>query len=390
MELMMPLKDRYVQLAGSAKVDVDRAVLTKSHAVVREIVRGVLKAGGGLVVGVGEDVRFDSGDADSAQLFDWTVLDEVERFSRALTQVGRTMAQRGAVVITSQKNLGRIPESRRAAWEYLVGSNAVAVRQLEVDWSAAAYIRQHQAAAGDGLVILGGGEGVEHSASLYVERGRVVVPLDADLGAFYKDGTGGARRLHHYALSKPERFVLRDAQTYCNALQLTSMTGAAEPAAVASRVIELLTRFAIPTAFCVRLLDPRSANFTAVQNFFDNTVRPSLAELGIQDIEMGRTPATEGFMNLEIFQQLHYVDVAVADLTDLRQNNFLEAGYALGRPLPVIFTAIEGTQLPFDSHAIPTFFWKADEPDNERRRKFLDHWRLYVHRAPLVRKRELG
>ena len=386
----MSLKERYIQLAGSTKDNVDRTVLAKSHAVVREIVKGVLKVGGGLVVGVGEDLRLETANPDSARLFDWTVLDEVERFSRASGELGQKMVQPGAVVVTSQKNLGRIPEARRAAWEYLVGSNAIAVRPLEVDWSAAAYIRVHQAAAGHGLVILGGGEGVEHAASLYVERGRVVVPLDADLGSFYGDGTGGARRLYHYALSKPERFVLRDAQTYCNALQLTSMAGTAEATVVASRVIELLARFATPTAFCVRLLDPSSANFNSVQNFFDNTIRPGLTELGFQDIEMGRTPATEGFMNLEIFQSLHYVDVAVADLTDLRHNNFLEAGYALGRPLPVIFTAMDGTKLPFDTHAIPTFFWKADEPDVTRRKKFLEHWNLYVNRASLVRRRELG
>ncbi|HVZ32855.1 MAG TPA: hypothetical protein VG963_10535, partial [Polyangiaceae bacterium] len=189
---------------------------------------------------------------------------------------------------------------------------------------------------------------------------------------------------------RPERFVLRDAQDYCNALQLTSMAGTTEPPAVAARVVELLERFAIPTAFCVRLLNQTSPNFNAVQNFFDNTVRPGLAELGLLDIEMGKTPATEGFMNLEIFQHLHYVDVAVADLTDLRQNNFLEAGYALGRPLPVIFTAMAGTQLPFDTHAIPTFFWEPNDSDVDRRRKFLEHWHLYVGRAPLVKRRELG
>jgi hypothetical protein len=386
----MGLDKRYIQIAGSTKESVDREVLARSHAAVRALVTGVLKAGGGLIVGAGEDLRLDASNPSTARLFDWTVLDEVERFSRALDGVGKKMPHAGALVITSQKNLSRIPETRRAGWEYLVGSKAIAVRPLEVDWSAAAYIRQHQAAAGHGLVILGGGEGVEHSASLYVERGRVVVPLDADLGAFYGDGTGGARRLYNYALSRPERFVLRDAQDYGASLQLISLNGSVDTATVAGRVVALLERFATPHAFCVRLLNPAVDVFSSVQNFFDNTVRPGLGELGFRDLEMGRAAATEAFINSEIFELLHYADVAVADLTGLRPNNFLEAGYALGRPLPVIFTAMEGTVLPFDTQAVPTFFWKRDETDVERKRKFLEHWRLYVNRPSIVRRRELG
>jgi hypothetical protein len=111
---------------------------------------------------------------------------------------------------------------------------------------------------------------------------------------------------------------------------------------------------------------------------------------GFRDLEVGRYAATESFMNLEIFELLHYADAVVADLTGLRQNNFLEAGYALGRPLPVIFTAMEGTSLPFDTQAVPTFFWKPDDTDVERRRAFVEHWRLYVERPPIVRRRELG
>jgi hypothetical protein len=235
----MGLHKRYIQIAGSTKETVDRDLLAKSHAAVRSIVTGILKAGGGLIVGAGEDARLDESDPNTARLFDWTVLDEVERFSRSLDDVGATLPHPGALVITSQKNLSRIPETRRARWEYLVGSKAIRVHPLEVEWSAAAYIRQHQAAAGHGLVILGGGEGVEHSASLYVERGRVVVPLDPDLGAFYGDGTGGARRLYNYALSRPERFVLRDAQDYAAALQLSSLSGGADAAKVAERVVAL-------------------------------------------------------------------------------------------------------------------------------------------------------
>ena len=222
----MELQSRYIQLAGSAKEDVDRAVLAKSHAAVRAITSEILRAGGGLLVGVGEDVRFEANIPDSSRLFDWTVLDEVARHVKSLEALGQRPKAALVRVITSQKNIDKIPLMRGVDWEYLLSSGAVDSQPLEVNWSAAAYIRQRQAEAGHGLVILGGGEGVEHSASLYVERGRVVVPLDPELGAFYNDGTGGAPRLYKYALAKPERFVRNSPQSFRNKLQLSSLVRA--------------------------------------------------------------------------------------------------------------------------------------------------------------------
>lgn len=52
----------------------------------------------------------------------------------------------------------------------------------------------------------------------------------------------------------------------------------------------------------------------------------------------------------------------IADLTELKQNVFYELGYAKGLKKPVIVTAKEGTELPFDVKDIPTTFWKpADQ-----------------------------
>jgi hypothetical protein len=387
----MSLQSRCIQIAGSAKEDVDRAVLAKSHNAVRALTSGILKAGGALIVGVGEDIRLEENDPNSSRLFDWTVLDEVKTYMKTLESLGQKPKAALVRVITSQKNIDKIPSNRQVDWEYLLTSGAVEAQPLDVNWSAAAYIRQRQAEAGHGLIILGGGEGVEHSASLYVERGRVVIPLDLELGAFYNDGTGGAPRLYKHALAKPERFVRGSTQSYRTKLQLSSLTKAQDVEGAARRLVEILAEYAVPDVFGIRLLNPTIAEFNAVENFFINTLRHCVeTELKFRLVDMGQAQATEAFINVDIFERLHYSEVVIADLTAYRPNNFFEAGYALGHATPVIFTALKGTTPPFDVQAAPIHFWEQNEPEGDRRRKFMEHWLRYIHRPGLVRRRELG
>ena len=45
------------------------------------------------------------------------------------------------------------------------------------------------------LIGLSGGEGVEHLAVEYSSKGKPVIPIDLQLGASERDGSGGASRL---------------------------------------------------------------------------------------------------------------------------------------------------------------------------------------------------
>lgn len=59
----------------------------------------------------------------------------------------------------------------------------------------------------------------------------------------------------------------------------------------------------------------------------------------------------------------------IADLTELKQNVFFELGYAKGLKKPVVATAKEGTELPFDIKDLPTTFW--DPVDQKKLREDL-------------------
>ena len=70
------------------------------------------------------------------------------------------------VVVSTRKQNRKIPDSRRSLYDTLLRSGRLQVEFIMPGSRAAAFLRQRQAAFGDGLVILGGGTGVEHSADL--------------------------------------------------------------------------------------------------------------------------------------------------------------------------------------------------------------------------------
>ena len=72
----LPLLGRRVQIAGSASGKTDPALIGYAHEVVRNLVKGVMAAGGGIVVGIGREPRPDGAAPDAPSLlFDWTALE---------------------------------------------------------------------------------------------------------------------------------------------------------------------------------------------------------------------------------------------------------------------------------------------------------------------------
>ena len=72
----LPLLGRRVQIAGSASAKTDPALIGYAHEVVSNLVKGIMAAGGGIVVGIGREPRPDGAAPDAPSLlFDWTALE---------------------------------------------------------------------------------------------------------------------------------------------------------------------------------------------------------------------------------------------------------------------------------------------------------------------------
>jgi hypothetical protein len=385
----LKLAGRRIQIAGSASKTTDVEIIRYAHRVVAQAVRGILLNGGGLVLAVGREPRAIEGDANSPSLiFDWTALETAESVLRDAAAYWPMSAGAPVVVVMSEKAESEIPDARRQLWKHLLESGAVRVESILPGSRAAALIRQRQAEFGEVLVTLGGGTGVEHLMELYLQRRRTAIPLDLPLGASRGDGTGGSARLARESRAEPERFLRmgRGLEDRANA-ELTGLAtrkGAEPDAEIAGRLLRLLTMIAPPRAFYVRLLNNTHDRFPAVEAFFRGVVDPVVKAAGFERIEMGTDETEHAFINVAIFDSLHFASVAIVDVTGSRPNCFIELGYALGRPIRVIMTAEEGTKSPFDTDAVPCHFWKPGLADADRQEEFRIFWGKNIDRPPLV------
>lgn len=388
----MEIKGRRIHIAGSADPEASDSLLRYAHELIEALVRSLGRAGATFMVGVGKEplARPEDGSSPSV-VFDWTVLATLhellldDRVAPAGTQ-GRLVS-----TVVTHKTEAQIPEHRRGVWQELCGAGAVKMEFTEHGWTAGAVRRERQAQQGDLLIALSGGQGVEHLAQLYALSGKPVIPLDLDLGASTHDGSGGAARLAKRALTHPERFArFEDPDAAAGLLARTSTRGGdAAVTDVVASVGDVIRALQPPSAFYVRLLNEEHEDFMLVERFFDYVVTPTIRDLGYRPIEMGRDANDYAWMSEAIFDSLHHSAVAVVDLTGLRNNCFMEYGYALGRQQKVILTARKGTSLPFDTSAIECHMWDDNLKDGVRIAELKDHWRRNVDRPPLVKPREL-
>ncbi len=100
---------------------------------------------------------------------------------------------------------------------------------------------------------------------------------------------------------------------------------------------------------------------------------------------MGTDKSEHAFINVGIFERLHFSALAVVDVTGERPNCFIELGYALGRVNRVLVTAEEGTELPFDQQAIPCHFWKSTDPVLDKQKALATFWETNINRPPIVK-----
>ena len=381
-----PLR-RHFHLSGSANPKTDSELIRYSHRLVAEIARTIIRRGGGLVLGAGQEPLQSSVPDAPPLIFDWTAL---EASAGVLVAGSSTVAAFAPtiIVVLSEKAEDEIPASRRTLWRTLVSAGHVRLEYIQPGARSGAMIRDRQAQFGDVLICLGGGSGVEHLAETYMGRRKSVIPFDLAIGASREDGTGGASRLNREARANPSDFLLLIPEKQGAAASLLALLdteyGHRDVTEVIANFSSLLSVLDRPTAFYVRLLNPEHPDFNAIEAFFRNVVDPVVDNLGFRRIEMGTDRPQYGFMNVEIFETLHYASVAIVDVTGHRENCFIELGYALGRPTRVIITARLGTPLPFDQQAIPAFFWNPVSAHEELRLNLSAFIDKNLTRPPLV------
>jgi hypothetical protein len=387
----MKLRGRTFLIAGSADGQTPEPDLLYAHALVRELAGELAAKGARFVVSFGREPRLKDREDGPSIIFDWTVAESIR------TALANGQAQpadpSGKLIATiaTEKTFSQIPQYRRELYDALRSAGVVSMEFLQPGWGSGAVRRQRQSQLADILIAISGGEGVEHLAQEFAGLGKSVIPLDLDVGASCRDGSGGGAKLFGEALKEANLFFNVRSEVSGPELldRCATRGGTVEASQVTAAVLRLVDAFVPPRAFYVRLLNKDLPDYAPVEKFFRDVVDPIVTELGLEVLQMGIGVNEYAWMNQAIFDGLHHSQVAVVDLTGLRNNCFMELGYALGRPQRVILTARKETSLPFDSIALETYLWDPARPLDDLCKEFREHWARNINMPPIVRPRGL-
>lgn len=364
-------------IAGDASVATSEEV-GRAREIVQTMVKDLLHAGASFVIPVDAEKKRSDG---LPICFDWLIWDTIHKNLHTRPEGAPNPL---VVAVKHHKNEGQIPDQFAEVWDALRGSALIQIESA-AHWNMNSKRMEAQARHGDILVVLGGGEGVLFLANLYHDAGKPVIPLNLKLGP----ANTGALRVFEYGLtgSNAQRLFQPEsgtsAHSWLNRIEMPTRKNTVDCVRDLLRLLEDLAR---PKAFVVRLLNKTHSDYNDVQDFFDTVVQPVVeGELGYKlTVVDGNQPYNYAHIDQEIFSKLYRSRIVLADITGLRPNCFLELGYALGRGLPTMVLAKDGTKHPFDIHTLAGHHWKTTGSAEDRRREFRTHWNAIRGRPPLV------
>ena len=325
-------------------------------------------------------------DENTSIIFDWTVIQSVYEYLEDPLSTLRDTDLLPLTTVTTEKTDAHIPDTRKATWQTLVGKTCVHILNHPKQWTAGAVRRDRIATVGDVLILLSGGEGVEHLAQLYIAQRKPVIAFDLDLGTSTETGRGRAVAISQAIASNPQIYLSPKRPETIGVLwdNISTRDGDRPIHEVVDAVLSLLEALEPPNAFCVRLLNPTSANFQDVDDFFTKIVNPVIQEMDYKLVVSPQSPDESRWLNEQIFSGIHDSELVIVDMTDERPNCLIELGYALGRNRRVLVCAKEGTKLPFDVDKIECFFWSPTADPDKTDRSFREFVKRNLIQAPLV------
>ena len=377
----MFLAGRRIHIAGSIPSELQHGSteeVERARAYVKQLVSKLVRKGATFVVPIdAEKTR----ECDGKEIcFDWTVWQALYS-GVAARPVGAK--QPFVVAVQHQKNQVQIPSQFEELWDTMRGSDLVSIENVS-HWSMNSKRMEAQAKYGDVLLTIGGSEGVLFLANLYHEAGNPVIPLNFNLSA---PGQGTAKLIELGLASAQSERLFRvksgDSHTWMNRMNWTSGRSTEQRVEM---TIELLEALEPPSAFAVRLLNPKHADFNDVEDFFTNVVSPVLEnERGYRlTVVDGDQPYEHSRVDQEIFIRLHRSSFVLADITGDRPNCFLELGYALGRGIKTMLTQREDGSPPFDVYSVAAHRWSTSGPWEDRKEAFRRHLDAIASRPNLV------
>ena len=225
------MNGRFVLISGSAGQSCPAEKLDVASQFVRSFTGEVLRRGGGVVVLAGdeESVKDEYG---APHIFDWLVLEEVERYANSTTETLRKYAR----IIMSDKALeSKIDDAGLRRLRNLEQRDTVELYQIRREVFTGGEYRKVMLDRADAMLAIGGGKGTYAAGTGMIALGKPVLPLDLQLGSTADDGDG-AVSLHREMVAEPGRFFLCTHHEVVNRVGLLSLDRGINDADAVARV----------------------------------------------------------------------------------------------------------------------------------------------------------
>ena len=232
------MNGKYVLLSGTASRDCPVPELDMATSFVQSFTAEVLRAGGGLVVLLGEENRTKGADG-RPHIFDWTILRAIEEYVGVTTQAPRIHVR---AVMADDAWQSRMDDGNRRTFSNLQQRGVLEVERIRREKFTGGEYRRTECEMADAMVALGGGTGTYSVGEEMMELGKPVLPLDLKIGALSEDGEG-ALLLHKELQSNPSDFSPATHSHVINQIESLSLQGGNHRAGiVAQRAVEILSR----------------------------------------------------------------------------------------------------------------------------------------------------
>ena len=203
-----------------------------------ELTTAILSAGGGLVVLLGNEDQ-TLGKDGKPRIFDWVIMRSIESYVETSISPSRTLAH---VVMSDDAWERKMADRHRRTFTNLQQRGVLQVEYIRRELYTGGEYRRSEQEIADALVALGGGTGTYVVGNDMLDRGKPVLPLDLEIGAFSEDGEG-ALQLHRELLVDPISYFPNTHREIMNRLETLSLNQSDHNVGtVAQRVVEVLSR----------------------------------------------------------------------------------------------------------------------------------------------------
>lgn len=173
------------------------------------------------------------------RIFDWVIMRSIESYAETSISPTRTLAH---VVMSDDAWERKMADRHRRTITNLQQRGVLEVEYIRRELYTGGEYRRSEQEIADALVALGGGKGTYTVGNDMLDRGKPVLPLDLEIGAFSEDGEG-ALQLHRELLVDPTSYFPITHREVMNRIETLSLNQSNhDVSTVAHRVVEVLSR----------------------------------------------------------------------------------------------------------------------------------------------------